>query len=453
VSIQKKTSTSSTVLKKASVSDVKPATEDKNNNNNNDNNNVKKSSLVGTKPEVVKPLAKKSSVTSATSEDRAKKSSVSSVKGDEDRVKKISSASASDGLRSKKSSVTSVRGEERKKSVTAASRKRSTDVEEKIAVTPDPVDSVPSASHLSDATVDERLEASLDFETLSSRQDQTLASLHAEADESVTLSSYKSLESTESLHYFKEDIASRFSEEPEDAETCDAESVMSDCQPASLSLETVESPATTTVAIHINVNEDPVPLIRVEPQSPPEHPSYVAETRLNVSAVDIEEVGEDESRSSESRRSESRSSEQSLSAASSVEILTARGRSESVSSSSSSVQSVDGYPSMAGFEVPTVTLTAEESSPIVIVESEPDLPSLATESMNRKNLSEGSESLDSNQARSSYWTKQALQNDTAQKINEVIQFHFDFIFIKNAIPIMRNDCVHVRKYASYYVLL
>jgi hypothetical protein len=114
---------------------------------------------------------------------------------------------------------------------------------------------------------------------------------------------------------------------------------------------------------------------------------------------------------------------------------------------------VDGYPSMAGFEVPTVTLTAEESSPIVIVESEPDLPSLATESMNRKNLSEGSESLDSNQARSSYWTKQALQNDTAQKINEVIQFHFDFIFIKNAIPIMRNDCVHVRKYASYYVLL
>jgi hypothetical protein len=192
-------------------------------------------------------------------------------------------------------------------------------------------------------------------------------------------------------------------------------------QPPSISLESIESPAKATVALLINVSEKP---LNLEQTSLPDNSfakNFVAETRLNVSAVEIEEIEEP----IYSRKI----SESSFSASSSVEVLNERERSVSVSSSSDSdSESVDYSPKLGNrFDVPEVTVTLEEQTPIIVVEdeseSEPEIiesPILKTETLNRKNMADSSLTGSSNSGRNSYWSSQALQNDNAQTINEVI---------------------------------
>jgi hypothetical protein len=200
-------------------------------------------------------------------------------------------------------------------------------------------------------------------------------------------------------------------------------------QPPSISLESIESPAKATVALLINVSEKP---LNQEQTSLPDNSfakNFVAETRLNVSAVEIEEVEEP----IYSRKI----SESSFSASSSVEVLNERERSVSVSSSSDSESdSVDYSPKLGNrFDVPEVTVTLEEQTPIIVVEdeseSEPEIiesPILKTETLNRKNMADSSLTGSSNSDRNSYWSSQALQNDNAQTINEVILFFRVSIF-------------------------
>ena len=237
----------------------------------------------------------------------------------------------------------------------------------------------------------------------------------------------------------------------------------------SISLESVgtaETSSKATVALLINLNERPehLPFVDVGQTSLPDTclgRNFVAETCLNVSAVDIEELsGESES----AYPRESKLSEQSYSVASSVEDISDRRRQLSVSSESDSdVSILSDHHSVSSrnetaFPVPSVTVTLDEplqNPPVIIIERDTDIYDnqstdtydnqdtgvydnkplrTSTEDLNLKNMSEsvdqGSDST-SGQVSNSYWTNQALQNDNAQKINEVSLFTIYFLNVQS----------------------
>ena len=217
------------------------------------------------------------------------------------------------------------------------------------------------------------------------------------------------------------------------------------------SIGKVETTSSATVALLIITDDKPAN--HLGQTSLPDNSlskNFVAETCLNVSAVDIEEL-EDQEESEVPATRESKLSELSYSVASSVEDLhQERQRNYSVSSSGSD-QSTDDYPTSTSVrpEVPTVTVTLEEpeskpaATPIILIENNVSekifekssvlRPKTSESELNLKNMS--TDSLNdipgSGLVRSSYWTNQALQNDNAQKINEVKNVFFNkgsFIF-------------------------